>query len=529
MQNPNLQLILPYLIPTQIRALQSTNKSIRRTAFSNFYELIYTSALMIPWLQSNIANLVNLHKIRIYLHRFAPDELQTLVQILNQGTFHLLNFDFIYIMVNDIYEHNEEENALITSFFAQHCNRLVQLKIYSQDLTLLHNNFPHLKTLDIYFTHNKEFNIKDAPIWQHRLSKLSSVVLDNAPSWFVSFFLDYCIINNISLKELTLENIELIHEGYKPLQQIVPIFVKNCCIRLKKLSITTNGYMVEPDFLFNPILGRLFTPGLEYLMMDTLSKEQFEIIGTQCPKLNHLNIKGALAWVHPNADDFYQYLTDYPNSELKVLRMNNESIIENFDCNLNSIFPKLIEFNILNDQQVQISSKLWTSLSKCKLERLFIESHTVALPFSVNSAFLFFLHGQKRLEEFILSAELLMVDFTMIMNILLLLPKLQSLELIVRFEDAFMLATYLIHMPSLKSIEIYFIPNLELEDTIRIMSEFCKLFQELNIVMPELHTLDFILNSNNTPIIPLIPNFETVYKPMFARNCPKLKKLRLGW
>jgi hypothetical protein len=52
---------------------------------------------------------------------------------------------------------------------------------------------------------------------------------------------------------------------------------------------------------------------------------------------------------------------------------------------------------------------------------------------------------------------------------------------------------------------------------------------ELNIVMPELQTLDINMNVDNTPTIPVIPNFETVYKPMFARNCPKLKKLRLGW
>jgi hypothetical protein len=531
MQNPNLELsaILFYLNPTQIRALQSTNKTIRRAALASFKELIYNSALMLPWLQSNIVNLVNLCKIRIYMHRFNPAELETLFQVLNQGTFQLLNFDFIYILTDNIYVHNDQENALITTFFAQHCNHLVQLKIYSQDLILLQNTFPHLKTLDINFTHYKELNIRDAPIWQHRLSKLSSVTLDYAPSWFVSFFLDYCNNNKINLRELALENVILSPDGYRPLQQIVPAFVENCCTRLKILAITTNGYLVEPDFLYLPMLSRLFTPTLQHLEMDFLSKEQFEIIGTQCPQLNHLNIQGAFAWVHPDAQDFYQYLIRYPNSELKALWINNESIIDNFDCNLHTIFPKLIEFNILNDQEVQITPKLWTSLSKCNLEKLFIQFHTITLTFSVNSEFLVFLQHQKNLKEFISSAELLMLDFTMLMNIVIGLPKLQSLKLMARFEDAFILTTYLIHMPSLHSIEIFFTVQPEVGEIVEIMSKFCKLFQKLNIVMPELHTLDLILNTNNTPIIPLIPDFETVYKPMFARNCPKLKKLRLGW
>lgn len=531
MQNPNLELsaILSYLSPTQIRALQSANKTIRRAALASFKELFYNSALMLPWLQSNIVNLVNLCKIRIYMHRFAPGELQTLFQALNRGTFHLLNFDFIYAMANDIYDHNDAENALITTFFAQHCNHLVQLKIYSQDLILLHNTFPYLKTLDIDFTHYKELDIRDAPIWQHRLSKLSSVTLDFSPSWFVSFFLDYCCNNKINLRELALENIVMSHDGHRPLQQIVPAFVENCCSRLKILAITTNGYMVEPDFLYLPMLSRLFTPTLEHLEMDNLSREQFEIIGTQCPQLKQLNIQGPFAWVHPEPEDFYQYLIRYPNSELKALWINNESIIDNFDCNLHTIFPKLVEFNILNDQEAQITPKLWTSLSKCNLEKLYIQCHTTTSTFSVNTEFLIFLQGQKNLKDFILSSELLLLDFTMLMNIVIGLLKLKSLKLMARFEDAFMLTTYLIHMPLLQSIEIFFTAQPELEEIVEIMSKFCKLFQKLNIVLPELHTLDLILNDGNTRIIPLIPNFETVYKPMFARNCPKLKKLRLGW
>lgn len=530
MQNPNLQLsaILFYLSPTQIRALQSTNKTIRRAALASFKELIYNSALILPWLRSNIGNLVNLSTLSVQFKRFAPGELHTLLQVLNQGTFYLLNFNFIYTMVDNIYVHNQAQNVCIRTFFAQHCTRLIQLKLYSQDLLLIQNTFPHLQTLSIDFNHYKELDIKDASIWQHRLSKLCSITINNAPSWFVAFFLDYCTVNKIYLREITLIDIELSPEGYRPLEQIVPVFASDCSTRLKKLSITSNDFVVGPDFIFNPILGRLLTPALEHLVMDILTREQFEILGTQCPRLNHLDIKGIYAMIYSNAEDFYHYLTHYPNSELKALLLNNSSIIERFNCDLHTIFPKLIEFGIYNNEQVQIAPKLWTSLSKCNLEKIFIESDTTTT-FSANSEFLKFLIGQKNLIEFVSSAELLIVDFTMLMNILLRLPKLKSLILIVEFADAFMLATYLIHMPLLQRIEIYFRLHLELEEIIEIMTKFCKFFQQLNIIMPELHTMELILNLDNTLIIPLIPNFENVFQPMFSRNCPKLKNLRLGW
>ena len=512
------------------QAMATTNHNLQREVMSLITSLTYYNAQIFPWLRSNMGLLTHLKKIHI--HNEPYEEMTEFFTILERGTFQLEEL-FLSRMIR--FGTDRRSQRLLVNFFVHHCTRLQRLKIPSQLIPLFSTSLPQLCNLSILFYQCLGF-FPNEPFWSEAPRHLETVEIIGATYDFVVFFFDYCVRHQLRIKSLALldihpTNIDLnLH-----LQESARRFGQVVAHSLKTLKVSCNTYIMEDtSFVGESALSFLFVSSLEVLEIDFLTKENAKALSQQCPSLKSLIMSSHYGMDTTSPFTFAEFLSSYKNTALETLELEEQSLSGIVAPALGKTFPRLVHFKMTSNNHYEETNPLpaiWKSLHGVQLESLAIEKHCVSEEFVFTSEVIPFLIGQSRLKKFYWASLISQTEFTVILNTLSRIHTLEEIEFNVDFKELFVVSGFMPRLSSLRVLKVNFLGMMDfgLEDVIQTMERFLGIFQQLDVRMPHLKTLELIMNSSNLKIHSRIRDFESVYKPLLFRNCPRLVDIVLGW
>ena len=515
------------------QAMATTNHNLQREVMSLITSLTYYNAQIFPWLRSNMGLLTHLKKIHI--HNEPYEDMMEFFTILERGTFQLEEL-FLSRMIR--FGTDRRSQRLLVNFFVHHCPRLQRLKIPSQLIPLFYTSLPQLSDVSILFYQCLGF-FPNEPFWSEAPRHLETVEIIGATYDFVVFFFDYCVRHHLRIKSLALLDIYPTNINLNlnlHLQESARRFGQVVAHSLKTLKVSCNTYIMEDtSFVGESALSFLFVSSLEVLEIDFLTKENAKALSQQCPSLKSLIMSSHYGMDTTSPFTFAEFLSSYKNTALETLEVEEQSLSSLVDAPaLGKTFPGLVNFKMINSNHYEETNPLpeiWKSLHGVQLESLAIEKHCVSEEFVFTSEVIPFLMGQSRLKKFYWEPLISQIEFTVMLNTLSRIQTLEEIEFNVDFKELFVVAGFMSRLSSLRVLKVNFLGMMDfgLEDVIQTMERFLDIFQQLDVRMPHLKTLELIMNSSNLKIHSRIRDFESVYKPLLFRNCPRLVDIVLGW
>jgi len=514
------------------QAMATTNHNLQREVMSLITSLTYYNAQILPWLQSNMGLLTHLKKIQI--HNEPYEELTEFFTIMERGTFQLEELVLSRIIR---FGTDRRSQRFLVNFFAHHCPRLQHLKIPSQLIPLFSTSLPQLCDLSILFYQclgyfpNEPFWSEDSPP-RH----LQTVEIIGATYEFIVFFFDYCVRHQLRIKSLALLDIHPTKIDVSlSLQESARRFGQVVAYSLKTLKVSCNTYIMEDtSFVGESALTSLFVPSLEVLEIDFLTKENANALSQQCPSLKSLLMSSPYGIDTTSPVTFSEFLSSSNNTALETLELEEQSLSGIVAPALGKTFPGLVHFKMTSNnhyEETNLFPAIWKSLDGVQLESLAIEKHNASEQFVFTSEVIPFLIGQTCLKKFYWASLISQTEFTVLLNTLSRIQTLEEIEFNVDFKELFVVSGFMPKLSSLKVLKVNFLGMMDfgLEDVIQTMERFLAIFQQLDVRMPHLQTLELIINSSNIKIHSRIRDFESVYKPLLFRNCPRLVNIVLGW
>ena len=513
------------------QAMASTNHNLQREVMSLITSLTYYDPQIIPWLRSNMGLLTHLKKIHI--HNEPYEELTEFFTIMERGTFQLEELVLSRIIR---FGTDRRSQRLLVNFFVHHCPRLQHLKIPSQLIPLFSTSLPQLSDLSILFYQCLGF-FPNEPFWSEAPRRLETVEIIGATYDFIVFFFDYCVRHHLRIKNLALLDIHPTKIDVSlSLQESARRFGQVVAYSLKTLKVSCNTYIMEDtSFVGESALILLFVPSLEVLEIDFLTKENANALSQQCPSLKSLIMSSHYGMDTTSPFTFAEFLSSYKNTALETLELEEQSLSSLVDAPaLGKTFPGLVNFKMTSNnyyEETNLLPAIWKSLHGVQLESLAIEKHNASEEFVFTSEVIPFLIGQTCIKKFYWASLISQTEFTVFMNTLSRIKTLEEIEFNVDFKELFVVAGFMPRLSSLKVLKVNFLGMMDfgLEDVIQTMERFLAIFQQLDVRMPHLKTLELIMNSSNLKIHSRIRDFESVYKPLLFRNCPRLVDIVLGW
>jgi len=319
------------------------------------------------------------------------------------------------------------------------------------------------------------------------------------------------------------------------LQESARRFGQVVAYSLKTLKVSCNTYIMEDtSFVGESALTFLFVPSLEVLEIDFLTKENANALSQQCPSLKSLLMSSPYGIDTTSPVTFAEFLSSYKNTALETLELEEQSLSGIVAPALGKTFPRLVHFKMTSNNHYEDNNLLpaiWKSLHGVQLESLAIEKHNASEEFVFTSEVIPFLIEQTCLKKFYWASLISQTEFTVFLNTLSRIHTLEEIEFNVDFKELFVVSGFMPKLSSLKVLKVNFLGMMDfgLEDVIQTMERFLAIFQQLDVRMPHLQTLELIMNSSNIKIHSRIRDFDSVYKPLLFRNCPRLVNIVLGW
>lgn len=515
------------------QAMATTNHNLQREVMSLITSITY-NVQIIPWLRSNMGLLTHLKKIHI--HNEPYEEMTEFFTILERGTFQLEELVLSSSSNWMRFGTDRRSQRLLVNFFVHHCPRLQRLKIPSQLIPLFSSSLPQLCNLSILFCHCLGF-FPNEPFWSEAPRHLETVEIIGATCDFVVFFFDYCVQYHLRIKSLSLLDIYPTNiDQYLNVQESARRFGQVVAHSLKTLKVSCNTYIMEDtSFVGESALGFLFVSSLETLEIDFLTKENAKALSQQCLSLKSLIMSAPYGIDTTSPFTFVEFLSSSKNTALETLELEEQSLSSLVDAPaLGKTFPGLVNFKMISNNHYEknnILPAIWKSLQGLQLESLAIEKQYVQEESVFTSEVIPFLMGQSRLKKFYWEPLISQIEFTVILNTLSRIQTIEEIEFNVDFKELFVVTSFMSRLSTLRVLKVNFLGMMDfgLEDVIQTMERFLGIFQQLDVRMPHLKTLELIMNSSNRKIHSRIRDFESVYKPLLFRNCPRLVDIVLGW
>lgn len=482
--------ILDYLGHADKASLLSTNKTTRAELFPAITE-INIKAVMIPWLRSNIKYLTGVKKI-VIPSRILFESLQSILRILNQGTFKLTHLE--------VHSHH---NPIEYREFFQKNNQFLFLYISKAVLVHIKSPTPLVQNLNISHDDYRVLNTPVIRFFRQPLKYLKSVSVVDCSQEVCEQIFQNLLQNGVYIQHFDFDCNTVDHITPEMSQ-----YIEKYDTRLRSVHSSNPS---TTDIL----LQFLIVPSVRSIRSPIINKHLLESIKIKCPKLEILETEHIYC-----SKKFAEFIKQSQLIELKggvYEDLSREDIV----------YPKTLHTmdTYGNDGDMDLQKfKLFLK----RIEYSEIKNLALMLPNLYGACvreLCVFLSKKKDLRMLNITNTLKEQEAVMVLNLLMLNKNIEHIELWVNTNRIGFIATFMMNMPTLKHLKIYTISDYfeNDEEIIVETNKFIDFFEALDIRMPHLETLMIAINLYNTN------TFTSVMANRMKRRCPNLKKVTIGW